>query len=322
MPRVPDGWVDAVAYLYPTEEAAKAGQGTGGSGVLVGVRFREYDYLFHVYVVTNAHVAATCRVVRVNSRLGPAVWDLTDRRWFPHQDGDDLVVAMMGFNAYFDDRVAFHSSDMGLVTREFGEEVDLGYGDELFMTSRFLGHEGRQENEPIIRFGTLAKSRPVLVANQHTGIDQESYLVEMRWLPGHSGSPAYVYFSGRQVRLGVERKVKAQIRLLGIDWGHMNHRARVLGPDGRPLDDGSYVEQNAGIACVVPAWKILEVLEQEEVAALRDKVERKAEDVIHPDIGAAPSLDIGDGSSTLGLAGDLMSKLIQVPKGEADEVHR
>jgi hypothetical protein len=37
MPRIPDGFLDCVVYLYRSEDEAKEGSGIGGSGFLAGI---------------------------------------------------------------------------------------------------------------------------------------------------------------------------------------------------------------------------------------------------------------------------------------------
>jgi hypothetical protein len=63
--------------------------------------------------------------------------------------------------------------------------------------------------------------------------------------------------------------------LLGLDFGHEAIYNRVLGEDKRALDERMYVEQNWGIMNVVPAWKILELLDTAEVAEMRQERETK-----------------------------------------------
>ncbi len=58
VPGIPRQWLDAIVYLYPSEEAANSGAPYGGTGFLMtvdpapGAACR----LGHLYAVTNAHV--------------------------------------------------------------------------------------------------------------------------------------------------------------------------------------------------------------------------------------------------------------------------
>jgi hypothetical protein len=202
----------------------------------------------HVYVVTNAHVSKDYRVVRYNSHQGVQVVDLSGVRWHDHPDGWDVSVCPLFLTVDLDERMAAFRKD-GLLTRELAEEIPLRHGDELFMVSRYSGHPGDDE-KPIVRFGTLAKTRPITM--MRPGRNQEFFLAEMRSLPGHSGSPAYVFFSGLQVRLGAdEEPPKAAVYMLGVDSFHPAQESRVKQDmaDGTSEAVGTYyVEENSGIA--------------------------------------------------------------------------
>jgi hypothetical protein len=154
--------------------------------------------LYHAYVVTNVHVARESRVVRYNTREGPKTVDLTAGQWIAHPGGSDVTACFLGLDASFDERTSTASVN-SFMTAELMGQIPLQHGDELFMVSRYLGHPGDTDNETIVRFGTLAKSRPITIDNQ------ESFLADMRSLPGHSGSPTFVFFYGMQARLGAVR---------------------------------------------------------------------------------------------------------------------
>jgi hypothetical protein len=324
VPRIPDGYTRCVAYLYPTEEAAKEGQKVGGTGFLVGVEFDDAPGLANVYVVTNSHVAGTNRVVRLNTRYGTETVPVYS--WHHSPTGDDVMVGDLMTNLGFDENVGMLRSS-SLLTPEQMESIPIRHGDEIFMVSRFEAHDGTTSNEPVVRFGTLAKRRPVPVPNKKLGTDQESFLTEMRSLPGHSGSPTFVYFTGTAARLGAdERPPEAAVYVLGIDWGHLPHHAHVLVPppkgemDAKPVPERWYVEENSGISCVVPAWKITEILEGDE-----DLVSRRAETeetfaamneaLTHPDLGAVEDSADGDlDGGEFGRFEDLTRKLVHTPK--------
>lgn len=280
MPRIPDAYIDSVIYLYDSLDAAEGGDPFGGCGVLIGVEAESSPGQCHTYAVTNAHVSDSNRVLRYNSRQGLRSIDLVDARWYSHPDGWDVTVCYLGrHDVIFDDRMTAIRSD-SLMTRELIEQIPLRHGDELFMVSRYLGHAGDYDNEPVVRFGTLAKRRPVMI-RQDDDNDQESFLAEMRSLPGHSGSPAFLYFSGTQLRLGaddVERLPKAAINFLGIDWGHIPEMIPVVqvDADGTSEETDLYTSDNSGMTCIVPAWRITEVLEREELRNERRRAEKAA----------------------------------------------
>ena len=120
-----------------------------------------------------------------------------------------------------------------------------------------------------------------------SGFSQESFLVEMRSLPGYSGSAVYVYspnsmndmskvrggqnmsdlsefnLFGKEAQTSVDLMMNKLAPkgpyLLGIDWCHLNNICTVLNRGNQP-SEGLYVSMNSGMAGVVPAWKIAETI--------------------------------------------------------------
>jgi hypothetical protein len=61
--------------------------------------------------------------------------------------------------------------------------------------------------------------------------------------------------------------------LLGIDWCHLNNLIPVINQDGKQVE-GMKVRENTGMAGVVPAWKIMEVINAEELIVARNISEK------------------------------------------------
>jgi hypothetical protein len=55
--------------------------------------------------------------------------------------------------------------------------------------------------------------------------------------------------------------------VLGIDWGHLGSQERVFIEDN---ESTYHITDNSGFACVVPAWKLIELLNQEELVKQRE----------------------------------------------------
>lgn len=95
-------------------------------------------------------------------------------------------------------------------------------GEETFSVARFIGYDGMERNQPVVRFGNL--SSPELVPVWQTKPrhrEQPSLLVEARSLAGASGAPVFVYRTGT-VYGGGTAPVGNGL-LLGISWGHIKH---------------------------------------------------------------------------------------------------
>lgn len=70
MPRIDDRILNSVFYLYPSVEAAEAGDEEGGTGFRVSVASEMHPDRAHLYAVTNAHVVsppACASIIRWNS---------------------------------------------------------------------------------------------------------------------------------------------------------------------------------------------------------------------------------------------------------------
>jgi len=290
MPRVADNLLESVVYLYGSVADAQTGEMSGGTGFLVSLPLDESNLRAgFLYAVTNSHVIREggASVLRVNKRGGGvAIMEVPTDAWHHHPVGDDVAVCQLGLSA---ETIRFMSISRGsILTREDVEHPGryIGIGDDVFFVGRFAEHEGRATNLPSLRFGTIAQMpwEPVL---HERGIMQECFLVEARSLSGFSGSPVYLYYAlhgpggATAVIGGEEEEVPprnyAQASpwyLLGIDFAHLSRRERVRDAAGEPVED-YWVRSNTGMMTVVPSWKLLELLDDEElVAARKEQAER------------------------------------------------
>jgi hypothetical protein len=258
-----------------------------------------------LYAVTAAHVIYPGKspVIRLTTeRHGTQVLDEPPSAWIRHPDGDDVAICPIGVSAQHLG-VPFIPESV-FVTKRAVESGGVGVGDDAFFVGRFVSHEGRQRNAPSARFGNISMLPEDPVRHPGFQIDQESFLVEMRSLSGYSGSPVFVYSSsislretikGSEARREAKRSVQprgyrepkldeqvearyqalSDVHFLGVDWAHLKGQQAVLDGSGDPVADGWYVEDNSGMMAVVPAWKVSELLHDEDLAATRaDSVER------------------------------------------------
>jgi len=92
----------------------------------------------------------------------------------------------------------------------------------------------------------------------------------MRSISGYSGSPVFIYweFGGGHLE-GIRRTmIHSYLGLLGVDWGHIPLRLPVLDSAGKPLPDGQHVKSHTSMSGVVPAWRLMELLDSQ---ILRDQ---------------------------------------------------
>jgi hypothetical protein len=248
MPRIPDDLLNVAFYLYQTEEAALQGEVGGGSGFVVSAWDQRDDNRGVMYAVTSGHVIGQAPFLRFNRKDGsPVILHFPEDRWHRSLSHDIAVASLSGVNTRELD-LFLMPADLGY-TRDRARYENIGVGDDVFIIGRFLGHDGKDRNLPTVRFGAISMMPIEKVVNNHTGLKEESFLVEVRSTAGYSGSPAFLY---RGETLGQDT------RLLGVVWGHFDHGA----PDAKT---------NSGMAAVTPSWALLEILYEEDVVAERQR---------------------------------------------------
>jgi hypothetical protein len=277
MPRVPDKMLDCVFYLYPTVDDAQRGEYAGGTGFLVCLESKRVPGRYFPYLVSNKHVVieASSPVVRLNTIEGDMdIVPLGCDDWIVHPDGDDLAICPHLFTSGFHRFKAV--SDDFFMTRWAIEQLHIGPGEEVFQVGRFINHEGRQQNLPTVRCGTIAMMphEPIML---HTGHKQECYLVETRTKPGYSGSPVFLqlnfYRSTESGFLVPDTKWKPA--LLGIAQGILTDAGLVHDEKTQKPwhTDGykKYIRENTGLEVVIPAWRLVDLLNMPQVVAHREK---------------------------------------------------
>jgi hypothetical protein len=303
MPRIKDVFTDCAVYVYGSLGDAKNGEKQGGSGFMVAVPLEKAPDHHWTYIITNRHVIVRAKqpVIRLNRKDGTTeCFETQSSDWYMHSDGDDVAILPFHFDAR---EMRYAPVPIGaFLTKQLVTDEDVGIGDDTFMVGRFINHEGKQRNTPSVRFGNIAMM-PEPITSPY-GLDQESFLVEARSLPGYSGSAVFLYspcaMNDMSVRrLGhekssiafnplnltpqgqadLQRNVKIAFAskgpyLLGIDWCHIESVSPVREKNGDPMNDGWTVRANTGMAGVIPAWKIQEALNSEELRTARENNER------------------------------------------------
>jgi Trypsin-like peptidase domain len=286
MPRIVDSLPFAVAYLYDSAAAAQQGERTGGSGFLVGQPATLQPDLVVVYIVTNRHVVDGGAIVaRYMHATGERHIDgqATTESWFSALS-DDIAIRRVGYAFAHDTDQAvkfvprewFITPDnLTTCNRGDGPEpryLPFGIGDDTFMLGRFIGFDGGEQNQPSARFGNLSVAVPTRIKSR-TGGEHESFIVEARSLAGFSGSPVFIYranssFFGNPLAL-------EQVTLLGVDWGHLRAGEQTEYVVDSASDEGMKDRYSSGMMVVVPAWKLAELLDTEDVVDDRDNYERE-----------------------------------------------
>jgi hypothetical protein len=225
------------------------------------------------YLVTAAHIAQTLTGspfgVRLTDEDGNGrIEEILAPRWHYHPD-NTVDLAILQFEVPdWTMTTAMPSSE--LATDDKVVEWEIGPGDAAYVVGLFHLHPGKRRNLPVVHAGNIAlmpSEERIPIRDQRTGkaVDISAYLVEAGALSGASGSPVMVRptirFMARAEPHQVETAAILESRdyLLGV-W--------VAAWPGNPdptlavslgLESKTWIP--VGIGIVVPAQRILEILE-------------------------------------------------------------
>jgi hypothetical protein len=277
MSRIEDELLESVFYLYPSRVDAENGAPKGGTGFFVNIPSNVLGRP-HVYAVTNKHNIGACRdeaVLRTSSAKGQVQFFETEPHEWHICPNHDLAV----FPMHPDESAIVRCVAIGLfVDHDFVEEYDVGPGDDIFMLGRFVLHDGKKRNLPSARFGNLSMM-PASIPHPHYGA-QDSFAVEMRSISGYSGSPVFIFWDHFSGSRGGKKRLMTQscLALVGVDWGHIEHKLPVMLAPGRKHPDGLYVCSHSSMSGVVPAWHLAEFLDMPRFKEQRAADEQAALD--------------------------------------------
>ncbi len=253
------------------------------------------DTSYSHYLVTAKHCIDAIKAqsidgkvwIRINLRNGsvkPIETNVDDWKFHPTEE-DSVDAAVLGWNPENEyDFVSIPVDDMiaddGFLKREI-----IGEGDEVFVTGLFTMHYGSKRNLPIVRSGNIALMPKEKVRTTMFGgvrADMDAYLIEGRSIGGLSGSPVFVYLGLFRYSEGkIQKSVDNQpiFFWLGLIHGHwkiaQNEVDVIMDMENTKEKKSEKVDElNMGIAIVVPAIKIAEILNRDDFVNMR-KVEDK-----------------------------------------------
>lgn len=249
-----------------------------GTCFFVGVKIPQTEMAF-LYTVTAKHVLeenpATHAFfkqiyIRVNTKDGQSrmlALDLShdgpQQNVFLHNDPTvDLAVIRVHLDDEKDD-FKILPSDL-ILTKDDVSALKVTEGSEVFFTGLFTSHVGQRRNNPIVRFGRVA-----LMTDEKIMWDRdqmvELYLVESASYGGNSGSPVFLFLGPERTpgRFMIGNRL---VKLAGVMKGSFGELAPIqfVETATKPI-----VRQSMGIAAVVPAYKLNEILFSDEVKARR-----------------------------------------------------
>lgn len=232
-----------------------------------------------------------------NREIIPLGWN----QWKLHPEAD-VAIASLGCDEIlhvigpaYGRRFSFTFPSFLLLTHEVIDSFDLGPGDDVYMCGRFVGHAGEYFNEPSTRWGTIALMHSMVEVDKGKP-KAEVFLVEMRSLSGFSGSPVVW-----RLPFDFESYVTSQLAILNQP-SPFNRRAKntpaakatLIGPWLVGIQCGSFpfyypvvrkgtdipvedyeAKSHSGVAAVVPAWKLEELINNEENVMARKQADEE-----------------------------------------------
>lgn len=227
-----------------------------GTAFLVVVPTKNQPNASFLHLVTARHIAekidGTTFFIRANNKQNSFTYLKGEKtRWFYHHTDDSVDVAVAPF--WLTPDIDYRTIPLDIfLSDETLVQGKIGIGDEVYITGLFHYVAGSKRNQPIVRIGNLAMIPTEPILTKKFG-NIEAYLIEARSIGGRSGSPVFV-------RESFPRSGKHY--LLGLMHGHWR-------------TSESYGNVNIGIAVVIPAKKILEVLNHPFLVNLRSKEEKE-----------------------------------------------
>lgn len=242
------------------------------------------------YVITAKHVLQGVKkkaadgklLLRVNLSGGASEKIETScDDWIEHpQYGIDVAVLPLN-NTKLDLDHSFINTD-AFAIGHVAAMAKIRIGEEIFITGLFVQLPGNERNIPIVRVGTIAA-----LPGEKIHIPQwggfEAYLVEVRSISGLSGSPVFAACdpipsassSFNQILGGSEENDDPGFCLMGLMLGHLTSSGNLfdLNIHNSGKSEGDRI--NTGIAMVVPAERIQEVLDLPVLRAQREQIAKE-----------------------------------------------
>jgi len=268
---IPSQVKDIVTFIF-----IKAPNGQlvpNGTGFFVGVKSEQDTAKSFVYLVTAKHVLQDSSkqyydsvYIRLNKKdSGSEFIQIPVKEnttVFLHQDPtvDIAVIPALPDQKIFDFKML---PEEMLTTKELFEKNHIKEGDEVFFTGLFTGHVGAKKNYPIVRFGRVAMLTDEKIEWEGELVDL--YLVETQSFGGNSGAPVFFYL-GAIRDPGVIRVGTPKLFLAGVMKGSFNkgNPISVVQTNTIPI-----AYENLGIAAVVPAYNLHEILFSDKLRAIR-----------------------------------------------------
>lgn len=279
--KIPEDAKKVVCFVYVPD--AHGDPIPNGTGFFVFVKLPSSPNMAQFYLVSAKHVFMdqstgkfyTRFWVRVNRFHGGAELvkiELSDPDSQIYRHPTDGTVDIVVLPVFIDQKIYDYKAipEDVLTSREEFHQLRIAEGSDVFFTGLFVSFQGQQKNYPIVRFGRVAMVTDEKIPWREPGARDsvllDLYLIETMSFGGNSGAPVFFYL-GADREPGILNIGAPVLKLAGIMKGSFDQR----NPIGLVQMNAIAVSQeNIGIAAVVPAYLLHEILFSDRVIASRE----------------------------------------------------
>lgn len=248
-----------------------------GTGFFVGVINEKDTTKFMGYFVTAKHVLLDSTnqyypqiYIRLNMKTGGTAYEripLSGKdalKVYTHPDPvvDIAVIQCVPNQNLVQFKLIF---DYQITTREKFSKLKIKEGDEVFFTGLFMPFLGVNKNYPIIRFGRISMITNEKIPDEN-GKMADLYLIEAQSFGGNSGSPVFFYLDPTREIGNYVLGQSPTLLLGGIMKGFFPYLEKIRIKDTKPIP---YSQENSGIAVIVPAYYLYDILFSDELRNMR-----------------------------------------------------
>lgn len=264
----------------------------GGTGFVISTQGAHGNSFLHI--ITAGHVAEALEsgsgawIFGMNDKSGNKILlkSAGNAKWWYHptqRANVDCAVTLFAPGMLKEYDLSAIPEEMCVTEQEISN-ASLGVGDEINVVGLFTRYHGTSRHIPIVRSGNVAMMPTDPIPTDKYG-PMEAYLVEGRSIGGLSGSPVFIRETLNLTGGTVDAKPKymlgqGSLYLLGLMHGHWD-----VPVNFKTNEQAEAV--NMGIAIVVPAKKILEVLNHPELVAMRKRINNQIGEDRTPTMDAA-----------------------------------
>lgn len=231
-------------------------------------------YLKEVLVRCNLKEAVATDGQQFEEATVKVLDDAGNLNWFTDPEDDTVDVALTHVSV---DQARIDARWIGtdlFATKEIIRKERVDENDEVLFAGLFAWYPGAKKNYPIVRHGKLSllPEERIPTDQRHPDVTEDLILAEITSFGGNSGSPVFLRLGGiRETNKG-PLVGGYQYYLLGVMKGFF--------PEAQPFvaevkEIKGAARQNSGIAAVVPAEKILRILETPRAKAHVEELVRR-----------------------------------------------